>query len=280
MTARGASRSTYLLPKAKTIDAASFLAPRIIRHASLVSTNDEAMRLAREGHGGGVWVVADEQTGGRGRHGRAWSSPPGNLHASLLLIDPAPVVRAPELGFVAGVALAQALRETLDTLAVKIKWPNDMVVEGAKLSGLMLEGSTLADGRFACIIGFGVNCASHPAGLSYPATHLDAIAGRGIAPGEVLARLSRNMGHWLGLYQRGGNFALVRETWLSMAAGLGGPLRVRTASAALDGIFRTIDEKGRLVLVHDGATIHVEAGDVFLPSVSQVLEHPLAPPPE
>ena len=261
------------------IDAAAFLAPRIIRHACLASTNDEAMRLAREGHGGGVWVVADEQSGGRGRHGRSWASPPGNLYASLLLLDPAPVARTPELGFVAGVALAQALRETARTDAIQIKWPNDMVFAGAKLSGLMLEGAQLPNSRFATVIGFGVNCASHPDDLAYPATHLDAIAGRRIAPGEVLARLARNMDRWLGLYQRGSNFALVRETWLSMAAGLGGPLQVRTAAATLQGDFQTIDEKGRLVLVREGATIHVEAGDVFLPSVSPVLEHPLAPPP-
>ena len=88
------------------IDANAFLAPRIERHASLGSTNDEAMRLAKDGHPGNVWVVADEQTGGRGRQGRVWSSPRGNLYASLLLVDPAPVARMPELGFVAGVALA------------------------------------------------------------------------------------------------------------------------------------------------------------------------------
>ena len=92
------------------LHAAQFLKPTIERHKSLVSTNDEAMRLARDGHPGGVWVTADEQTGGRGRNGRVWNSPPGNLHASLLLIDPAPVAQSPELGFVSGVALANARR--------------------------------------------------------------------------------------------------------------------------------------------------------------------------
>ena len=253
------------------IDASTFLAPRIERHASLGSTNDEAMRLARGGHAGNVWVVADEQTGGRGRQGRVWFSPKGNLYASLLLVDPAPVARMPELGFVAGVALAQAIRATLGgSDGVEIKWPNDMVAHGAKLAGLMLEGAGLADGRFACVIGFGVNCASHPdgpgrpGGLPYQAQHLDALAGRAISPAEILARLSFKMTEWLGLYNRSDNFAAVRETWLSLAAGLGGPLRVRAAGGDLHGIFQTIDASGRLVLAKDGTTTHVDAGDVFL----------------
>ena len=251
------------------IDAHRFLSPRIERHASLVSTNDEAMRRAREGHGGGVWIVADEQTGGRGRHGRPWTSPPGNLHASLLLIDPVPVAQTPELGFVAGLALACALRETLDGDArVKIKWPNDMLFEGAKLSGLMLEGSTLADGRFAVIIGIGVNCTHHPAGLSYPATSLAKIAGRPVGTAEVLARLVNQMSHWLGLYGMGRNFALIRQQWLGMAAGIGEPIIVDIGTRKVAGSFTSIDGRGRLIVeTPDGPSL-IEAGDVFLPGAS------------
>ena len=247
-------------------DASSFLTPRIERHQSLVSTNDEAMRRAREGHDGGVWIIADEQTGGRGRHGRPWTSPPGNLHASLLLINPVAVAQTPELGFVAGVALASALRDCLggdDRL--KIKWPNDMLHDGAKLAGLMLEGSTLADGRFAVVIGIGVNCASHPGDLAYPATSLSQIAGTGIGAAEILARLVNQMNHWLGLYGKGRNFALIRQQWLALAAGLGSMIMVDIGGRKVAGCFNSIDPRGRLILETPDGHSFIEAGDVFLP---------------
>ena len=253
----------------RDIDAQRFLIPRIERHASLVSTNDEAMRRAREGHGGGVWIVADEQTGGRGRHGRPWTSPPGNLHTSLLLINPVPVAQTPELGFVAGIALAHALRDTLGGDArIKIKWPNDMLFDGAKISGLMLEGSVLADGNFAVVIGMGVNCAHYPASLAYPATSLQEIAGRPVGTAEVLARLVNQMSHWLGLYGMGRNFVLIRQQWLGMAAGIGEPIIVDIGTRKVAGSFTSIDGRGRLIVeTPDGPSL-IEAGDVFLPGAS------------
>ena len=223
------------------------------------------MRRAREGHGGGVWITADEQTGGRGRTGRVWHSPPGNLHASLLLVDPCPVAQTPELGFVAGVALAQALREALggdDRL--KIKWPNDMLFEGAKLSGLMLEGAQLADGRFAVVIGIGVNCIAHPENLAYPAASLAKIASRPIPAAEVLARLANRMNHWLGLYAAGRNFALIRQHWLDLAAGVGKAIEIVQGNHHVQGIFSTIDDFGRLVVATPDGPETIAAGDVFL----------------
>ena len=259
-------------------DAHHFLRPRIERHASLVSTNDEAMRRAREGHGGGVWIVADEQTGGRGRHARPWNSPPGNLHASLLLINPTPVAQTPELGFVAGVALAHALRQTLcGENRINIKWPNDMLFEGAKVSGLMLEGSTLADGRFAVVIGIGVNCAHHPANLAYAATSLAQIEGHPVSTAEVLARLVNQMSHWLGLYGAGRNFALIREQWLGMAAGLGAPIIVDIGGRKVAGSFTSIDGRGRLIVETPDGPSFVEAGDVFLPGAGPALPSPQIP---
>ncbi len=223
------------------------------------------MRRAREGHGGGVWIIADEQTGGRGRTGRHWHSPPGNLHASLLLVDPCPQAQTPELGFVAGVALAHALREALGGDGrLKIKWPNDMLFDGAKLSGLMLEGSQLPDGRFALVIGIGVNCIAHPENLAYPATSLAKIAARPIPAAEILARLAKSLNHWLGLYAGGRNFALIRQNWLEMAAGLGQPIEIALGSHYVRGIFSTIDDFGRLVVATPDGTQTVAAGDVFL----------------
>ena len=238
---------------------------RVERLGAVASTNDEAMARARAGDPGGLWIVADEQTGGRGRQGRVWASPPGNLYASLLLIDPAPPGRAPELGFVAGVALCEALRQVLggdDRLAVK--WPNDMLFDGAKLSGMLLEGALLPEGRFACVIGIGVNCASHPATTPYRATHLAEIGTTLSDPREVFDRLSAALARWLAVWDAGAGFADVRAKWLKFAAGLGCDIAVATPTQRLEGRFETIDAQGRLVLQTSSGRTTVEAGDVFL----------------
>ena len=156
------------------------------QYASLDSTNDAAMRAARAGEAGPLWIVAGEQTGGRGRLGRAWASPPGNLYASLLLLDPAPGAHCAELGFVAGVALARAARDLAGgDERLRLKWPNDLMFGDAKLSGLLLESTRLLDGRLACVIGWGVNCQSHPARLAYPVTDLTAALDRTVTADEV-----------------------------------------------------------------------------------------------
>lgn len=222
------------------------------------------MRLAREGDPGPLWVVARSQTGGRGRQGRGWTSPQGNLYTSLLLIDPAPPARAPQLGFVAGVALAQAVRGLLGGDArLVLKWPNDLLHAGAKLSGMLLEGATLPDGRFACVIGFGVNCRSHPNGLAYRATDLTEI-GSPCGPEDVLEALSAGMVHWLDRWQAGDGFEAVRTAWMREAMAPGSPLRVVTATRTLEGRFAGLDPAGRLRLSCDTGEIPVDAGDVFL----------------
>jgi len=219
---------------------------------------------AKEGDPGRLWVVADTQTAGRGRNGRVWSSPRGNLHASLLLIDPAPPLRAAELGFVAGVATAHALREILcGDGRVTIKWPNDVLHDGAKLCGILLESANLRDGRFACVAGVGVNCRLHPANVPYNATNLSAIAGQPVAPAKVFARLSATMTHWLDVWAAGAGFAAVRAEWLSLAAGLGAWIGVARPSHTVEGTFQTIDATGRLILEQESGQVAIEAGDVF-----------------
>lgn len=238
---------------------------RVERLGAVGSTNDEAMRRARDGDAGRLWVVAREQGGGRGRQGRVWSSPPGNLYASLLLIDPSSISRAPELGFVAGVALHEALRAVLgadERLAVK--WPNDMLYDGAKLSGMLLEGATLPDGRFACVIGIGVNCRSHPTTTPYAATDLAAIGTTLADPADVFDRLAASLAHWIAIWDEGRGFAAVRTAWLKSAAGLGSEISVTTPTQRLSGRFETIDAQGRLVLATAGGCVTVEAGDVFV----------------
>lgn len=238
---------------------------RISRHASLPSTNDEALRLARAGDPGDVWIVADSQTGGRGRNGRSWASPAGNLYASLLLRPSGlEAARAPELGFVAGVALATTLRDLVGgDRRLRIKWPNDIVFDGAKVSGMLLESTAAPDGRLACVIGIGVNCISHP-DVAYPTTDLRAIGTLLYEPDVLLERLSAALQRRLAVWDGGAGFDGIRAEWLSLAAGVGAPIRFAGPRQTLQGIFRTIDGSGRLVVDTADGSATVEAGDVFI----------------
>ena len=240
----------------------------IEHHLRLGSTNDEALRRAREGALGPLFIMADDQYAGRGRHGKVWQAPPGNLNISLLLINPAPLAQMPELGFVAGVAVHSALCALLQdatlSAALKIKWPNDLVYGAAKLSGLMLEAHQIAPGRQACVIGIGVNCRAIPENLPYAATHLSALAGRVIEAGDVATHLIAALGRELATYAEGAGFASIRQRWLARAAGLGTLVTLDTGSARRTGLFQTIDRHGRLVLMIDGLEARFDAGDVFL----------------
>jgi BirA family transcriptional regulator, biotin operon repressor / biotin---[acetyl-CoA-carboxylase] ligase len=237
---------------------------RVARHERIGSTNDEARRLAQAGDPGRLWIVAREQTQGRGRRGRVWASPPGNLYASALLIDPSPVAIAAQIGFVAGVALRAALAELGADGQIRLKWPNDLVWRGAKVGGLLVEGLALGDGRLACIVGIGVNCADAPQDLPYPAATLAEAVGGPVAPEALFARLAPRFEDALALWRGGAGFPAIRAQWLGHAAGLGGPIRIAGARGFRDGIFRTLDEHGRLVLDGANGPETVEAGDLFL----------------
>ncbi len=237
---------------------------RLVQHSELDSTNSEALTRAREGDAGRLWIVADTQTKGRGRNGRVWFSPPGNLHASLLLLDPAPPHKAAELGFVAGVAAALALREILHgDPRIKIKWPNDVLYDGAKLCGILLESATLPNERLACVAGIGVNCRTHPKNTTYPATDLSAITGVPALPEMVFAKLSAAMARWLGVWAAGADFESIRAEWLTLAAGLGMPIRVSLPTRTVEGTFQTIDANGRLIVAQAAGAHTIDAGDVF-----------------
>ncbi len=245
-------------------DAASPQQPewRVERFDTLGSTNDAARRLAMAGDPGRIWIVASEQTQGRGRLGRHWTSPPGNLYASALLVDPAPIAIAAQIGFVAGVAL-QAAAADLGAGEVQLKWPNDLVHRGAKLAGLLAEGVSLGEGRLACIIGIGVNCVFAPDGLAYPTTTLQAALGRPVTPDELFARLAPRFDEALRLWSGGAGFAGVREAWLTHAAGLSGPIRIAGANGAREGLFETLDAQGRLVLRMADGLETIETGDLI-----------------
>jgi BirA family biotin operon repressor/biotin-[acetyl-CoA-carboxylase] ligase len=253
-------------------DKASAAGYRLQEFAALGSTNDEAMsRLAGSAGNqwsdpGRLWIVADEQSRGRGRLGREWRSPPGNLYASLLLVDPAPPPLSAQLGFVAGVALAEALQKILGgDERLKLKWPNDALHDGAKLSGLLLEGASLPNGLFGCVIGFGVNCQSSPTDAPYPTASLKSIGASPADRETLFPALSDAVADWIEVWARGENFSAIRAAWLDHAGGIGGPVRVSRNNRVRDGIFRGVDAQGRLLLeTPDGAVEIVEAGDVAI----------------
>ena len=242
---------------------------------TLGSTNAEALARARAGARGPLWLVAQRQTAGRGRRGRAWASPPGNLYATLLTTDPSPARRAAELSFVAALAIHDAIVEIAPDLAsaphlpaapdrvprLALKWPNDVLVDGAKVAGILIEGES--GPPLAVAVGIGVNCAHHPAAVEFPATDL-AAARVSIMPDRLLRALSRTMLGRIGQWAGGQGFASIRAEWLDRATGLGAPIRVAIGDAALEGRFDRLDAAGHLVLgLPDGTTRTIAAGDVF-----------------
>jgi BirA family transcriptional regulator, biotin operon repressor / biotin---[acetyl-CoA-carboxylase] ligase len=234
------------LTAAESLDDA--LAPwRVVRFDAIDSTNEEARRRALAGDPGRMWIVAHEQTAGRGRRGRAWISLKGNLHASALLIDPCPPRSAPQLGFVAGVALAAAARD-VDAAQIGLKWPNDLMLEGAKCAGILVEGVGLAGGRAAYVAGVGVNCAHAPEGLDYPTTCLTRASGSAVAPGELFRRLVERFSETLDEWRAGEGFASIRAAWLDCALGLGGRIEIDGRGGKREGVFDGIDADGRLLL--------------------------------
>jgi len=230
--------------------------------ATIDSTNAEALRRARSGERGPLWIVAREQTAGRGRRGRSWASPPGNLHATLLLSDPAPAAAAPQLGFVAALALHDAVASAAPALAPRLalKWPNDVLCGGRKIAGILVEGEgTPVD----VAVGIGVNCRHHPDTTEFPATDF-AAEGAGVDAPALFDLLAPAMRARLAQWNRGAGFAAIRADWLARAHGLAQPIRVRLAESETIGHFDTIDEAGRLMLrMGDGRLELIAAGEVF-----------------
>lgn len=254
---------------------------RLLSLEATESTNDDALRTAKKGDPGQLWITATEQRAGRGRHGRQWSSPPGNLYASLLLIDPCEIALAPQLGFVAGLALHEAVEAVtrLGTPRLALKWPNDLLLDGAKVSGMLLEGHRVGPGRLAVIIGLGVNVAFAPSGTPYPTANLQALV-PGLTREDVFAALAtsfaRTYAAWRASIRQNGADPLgpIRRLWLERAAGLGQEVSLRLPSGEKRGIFEGLDRSGRLQLKTPSGLELVDAGDLYFPH----LQHDIAQP--
>lgn len=228
------------------------------------STNDLALDFLKSGGDRG-WFLAGQQLAGRGRHGRNWVSPPGNLFASVALAAPCPPAKAPLIGFVGGVSLAQAIIDVAPGLQplVHLKWPNDCLLAGAKLAGILLEGISLPEGRTGVAIGIGVNVANRPDVPDYPVTALVDHVARPDRNGLFRA-LSHRFAQNLDLFSAGNGFAAIRELWLRHAVPAGTKLRVRLPSGERHGTFGGLDPDGHLLLDTGRAIEAVMVGDVFL----------------
>ena len=236
---------------------------RLVQHDRIGSTNDEAKRLAAAGAAEGTLVWALAQSAGHGRQGRHWISPPGNLYASVVLRPDVPAAVGAQLSFAAALAVAESCADLAPAAALTVKWPNDVLLAGRKTAGILLESQTKADGHLAwLVLGIGINLATYPVDVDYPATALSA-TGAEIVPDAMLGALARRFLTRYAQWDQGRGFAALREAWLGRAQGLGKPLRVRQAAGDLHGIFAGIDRDGALLLqMQDGAR-RIEAGDVF-----------------
>ncbi|WP_373356988.1 biotin--[acetyl-CoA-carboxylase] ligase [Pseudoroseicyclus sp. CXY001] len=216
-------------------------------YPSLTSTMDEAARLVREGERGPLWLLALEQSAARGRQGRPWMMPAGNFAATLIFAPEAgPEARA-QRSFAAALALRDALAETAPSAHLELKWPNDVLLNGGKVAGILLEnfGTALA-------IGIGVNLAAAPEAADLPEGAVRPVSllgetGTAIGPEAFLDRLAPAFAGWEQRLATQG-FAPIREAWLASAARLGQDIRARTPRGDTRGRFDGIDAAGNLIL--------------------------------
>lgn len=229
------------------------------------STNEEARKRARRGGEGPLWITAVAQTAGRGRMTRSWTSPPGNLYASLVLPEPSAFDRAPELAFVAALAVRDAVVAEAPALAHELafKWPNDLMLAGRKCAGILIEGDGGPSQSVTAIVGIGVNCLNHPPDAAFPATDL-AVHGATVTPELLFERLSATMCARIVQWDRGRGFAAILDDWRAAARGIGETVTVRNGGVERHGRFIGLDAAGRLVLQLRGGEIErIAAGDVF-----------------
>lgn len=238
------------------------LAFRIEQVAEVDSTNRACRLRALAGEAGGLVIRADRQTAGRGRRGRRWNSPRGNLYVSLLLRPERPMSEAAALGFAAVTAMGDVAAALLpDGAQVRHKWPNDLLINGRKASGILLEAEP-----GILVLGIGVNIASHPAGTPYPATDLIAEGAASISPQPLLERFLAAFAPLHETWQEDG-FAALLPAWRRRAAGLGETIEVRLERETLSGIFRNLEPDGALRLtLPDGTERRIAAGDVYFPA--------------
>ncbi|MEN8197425.1 MAG: biotin--[acetyl-CoA-carboxylase] ligase [Pseudomonadota bacterium] len=236
---------------------------------SVDSTNERAKILAGAGAGDRTLVWAMEQTAGRGRYGRTFVSPRGNLYLSIILRPRCTPMEALQFGFIAAVSLGDSLDRIappgVDMTGLRYKWPNDVLFRNRKISGILLESSTSIDGSLDwLVVGVGVNIVSHPDDTSTPAGDLreagfDGVTEESLMIGYIGAfeRLRRQ---WLA-----DGFSGIRRAWLERAAGQGQVVTVSLGEKRDQGVFVDLDADGAMILqTEDGTRRRITVGDVFV----------------
>lgn len=223
----------------------------ITYYDELDSSNEECRRLLQQRAQTPFAVVADRQQAGRGRHGRVWQSEPGNLYYSYSFSPILPLAKIAPLSFVAGLAVYDALQKRSETpLRLSLKWPNDVLCNGKKLAGILIESEEV-DGKLYLILGIGINLVQAPSGTSYPATSL--YEETGVAPDRdgLAETLGAYLTDYIALWQSRG-FGEFRQRWLEKAAFIGQKITISDQTddkgRALAGIFLDIDPNGALLL--------------------------------
>lgn len=248
----------------------------IVALGEVDSTNAEGMRRAAAGVRGPLWITARCQTAGRGRAGRLWGTPDGNLAQTLLFAPGCEPSALAGLSLVAGIATFDAVASCLagsvagdggsDRVptgagALRLKWPNDVLLDGAKLSGCLIE-STVQGGAAIVAIGIGINVAVAP---DVTGREVASLAGRGASVGadSVGASLRARLAHWIGIWDGGAGMPAIRRGWLARSFPVGTPMSVGTGDGRLEGTFAGLAEDGALLLGVAGSGVRcVSFGDV------------------
>ncbi len=241
--------------------------PRILHVVETGSTNADAMRLGLAEETLPLWVVADTQTGGKGRAGRKWVSQRGNLHASLAFRCTAPIEKAGQLSLLAGISLMDAIRSTMvlaPDAELRLKWPNDILVGLAKAGGILVESTSLREGSgFLAILGFGLNLVTSPGDIGREVTALGR-HGKSAEPRILVSALSEKIAFWLEQWNAGVNFSAVRQAWLERAGPVGEPIVINTTMGPVSATYQGLAESGALLANVDGALKEFNYGDVAL----------------
>lgn len=228
------------------------------------STNEEAKRRAAAGEQGPAWIAAREQTAGKGRRGRSWTGLDGNLFATGLYRLRTEPARAAQLSFAAALAVAEVCESVLDRQLVRVKWPNDVLVGGRKIAGILLESGQTHGGDLWLAVGIGINLTAHPSGAERPATSF-AAHGVDLDRETALERLVMRFEHWRSAWAAHG-FAGLRDAWITRAFGIGETCEVRLENETISGVFADLAPDGSLRLdLPDGRRRLITAGDVFFP---------------
>lgn len=228
---------------------------RLIHFERIDSTNAEARRLAASGERGPLWIWSDEQTAGRGRLGRTWVSEPGNLYVTCLFETAAPLAAVAQVSFAAAIAVHEVASNLLPQNKFFLKWPNDVLMDGAKFCGILAEVAGTGPTRVA--VGCGINLAHAPKGTPYPVAAL----GRKYTPDSILPNLALSFWNWLEIWDEGRGFPMIRKAWLERAAGVGMEVTVDGSAGRFEGL----DADGALLLtLGDGTQKQIRAGEVQL----------------